>query len=69
MDDIDFASDIAQARLEEALKAQASKKPRHAVSLTHCIHCGEEIPERRRELIVGVDSCRDCQELLEKGKL
>lgn len=31
--------------------------------------CGEEIPERRRELVAGCQRCADCQEELEeRGK-
>lgn len=29
---------------------------------THCRDCGEEIPERRRELVAGCQRCADCQE-------
>lgn len=31
-------------------------------SLTHCIECEDEIPERRREAIPGVQLCVRCQE-------
>ncbi|HFF9943861.1 TPA: TraR/DksA C4-type zinc finger protein [Klebsiella pneumoniae] len=34
----------------------------NAVSATHCRDCGEEIPERRRELVAGCQRCADCQE-------
>lgn len=30
---------------------------------THCIECGEPIPERRRMAIPGVRTCMACQEL------
>ncbi|HDZ1345865.1 TPA: TraR/DksA C4-type zinc finger protein, partial [Klebsiella pneumoniae] len=33
-----------------------------AVSATHCRDRGEEIPERRRELVAGCQRCADCQE-------
>ncbi|WP_195579664.1 TraR/DksA C4-type zinc finger protein [Klebsiella pneumoniae] len=33
-----------------------------AVSATHCRDCGEEIPERRRELVAGCQRCADFQE-------
>ena len=33
-----------------------------AVSATHCRDCGEEIPERSRELVAGCQRCADCQE-------
>jgi phage/conjugal plasmid C-4 type zinc finger TraR family protein len=31
-------------------------------SLTHCEHCGAEIPEARRNAIPGVRLCVPCQE-------
>ncbi|HCA4642405.1 TPA: TraR/DksA C4-type zinc finger protein, partial [Klebsiella pneumoniae] len=31
-------------------------------SATHCRDCGEEIPERRRELVAGCQRRADCQE-------
>ena len=31
-----------------------------AVSATHCRDCGEEIPERRRELVAGCQRCVSC---------
>ncbi|HEL4638695.1 TPA: TraR/DksA C4-type zinc finger protein [Klebsiella pneumoniae] len=34
----------------------------NAVSATHCRDCGEEIPERRRELVAGCQRYADCQE-------
>ena len=30
-------------------------------SLTHCVECGEPIPEKRRKLVAGVRFCVDCQ--------
>lgn len=28
---------------------------------THCVECGEEIPERRRQVVPGVRTCVGCQ--------
>jgi phage/conjugal plasmid C-4 type zinc finger TraR family protein len=28
---------------------------------THCVECGDEIPERRRQAIPGVRTCVSCQ--------
>lgn len=28
---------------------------------THCIECGEEIPEKRRRALPGVRTCIECQ--------
>ncbi|NCP12026.1 MAG: DksA/TraR family C4-type zinc finger protein [Sphingomonadales bacterium] len=30
-------------------------------SLTHCIECGDPIPQRRREALPGVRKCVPCQ--------
>jgi phage/conjugal plasmid C-4 type zinc finger TraR family protein len=36
-------------------------------SLTHCVECGEPIPEKRRELVAGVRFCIDCQRERDAG--
>lgn len=30
-------------------------------SATHCVECGEEIPEARRRALAGVRTCVECQ--------
>lgn len=63
-DIIDRANDQAQEELERNLaKAARFDKP----SLTECIDCGEDIPERRR-LLGGVTRCIDCQTHLENRR-
>ncbi|HBR1098230.1 TPA: TraR/DksA C4-type zinc finger protein [Klebsiella pneumoniae] len=48
---IDQANDLAELQREAAI---AKCRINHnAVSATHCHDCGEEIPERRRELVAG----------------
>lgn len=32
------------------------------ISLSHCLDCGEEIPEGRRQAIQGVQYCVNCQD-------
>ena len=51
----------AIANVRRALEAQAAQP-----SLTHCEECGEEIPEKRRQLIKGVRLCVFCQQLHER---
>ncbi|HGG1079100.1 TPA: ClpX C4-type zinc finger protein [Klebsiella quasipneumoniae] len=34
----------------------------HSNGVAICNDCGEEIPERLRELVAGCQSCADCQE-------
>lgn len=57
---IDQANELAELQREAAI---AKCRINHnAVSATHCCDCGEEIPERRRELVAGCQRCADCQE-------
>ena len=51
----------AIANVRRALEAQASQP-----SLTHCEECGEEIPEKRQQLVPGVRLCVFCQQLAER---
>ncbi|HCC2838058.1 TPA: TraR/DksA C4-type zinc finger protein, partial [Klebsiella pneumoniae] len=57
---IDQANELAERRLEMTI--QNMRINHKAVSATHCRDCGEEIPERRRELVAGCQRCADCQE-------
>ncbi|HIB8854660.1 TPA: TraR/DksA family transcriptional regulator [Klebsiella pneumoniae] len=64
---IDQANELAERRLEMTI--QNMRINHNAVSPTHCRDCGEEIPERRRELVAGCQRCADCQEEFEeRGK-
>ncbi|KMD06195.1 hypothetical protein SL69_02524 [Klebsiella pneumoniae] len=61
------ANELAERRLEMTI--QNMRINHAAVSATHCCDCGEEIPERRRELVAGCQRCADCQEKFEeRGK-
>ena len=31
------------------------------VAVTHCLQCGEEIPDARRRVLPGVRTCIECQ--------
>ena len=53
----------AIANVQRALEAQA-RQP----SLTHCEECGDEIPQKRQELVLGVKLCVYCQQLQERSK-
>lgn len=35
-------------------------------SLFYCHLCGEPIPEKRRETLLGIKTCTDCQEEIER---
>jgi phage/conjugal plasmid C-4 type zinc finger TraR family protein len=52
---IDQANELAERRLEMTI--QNMRINHAAVSATHCRDCGEEIPERRRELVAGCQRC------------
>lgn len=54
----DQANELAELQREVAI---AKCRINHAaVSATHCRDCGEEIPERRRELVAGCQRCVSC---------
>lgn len=57
---IDQANELAERRLEMTI--QNMRINHAAVSATHCCDFGEEIPERRRELVAGCQRYADCQE-------
>lgn len=57
---IDQANELTERRLEMTI--QNIRINHAAVSATHCRDFGEEIPERRRELVAGCQRCADCQE-------
>ena len=55
---IDQANELAELQREAAI---AKCRINHnAVSATHWRDCGEEIPERRRELVAGCQRCVSC---------
>jgi phage/conjugal plasmid C-4 type zinc finger TraR family protein len=51
----------AIANVRRALEQQASQP-----SLTHCEECGDEIPVKRQELVLGVKLCVYCQQMHER---
>lgn len=64
---IDQANELTQQRIDIAVAAH--RIDHNAVSATHCVDCGKEIPERRREVVAGCQRCADCQEEFEeRGK-
>ena len=53
----------AVADVRNALAKQAEQP-----SLEECEDCGEDIPEQRRELVLGCTRCIHCQGLYERRK-
>ena len=52
----DQIDDTVRDAVESARRRMASGESR-----THCVDCGEPIPERRREALPGVRKCVPCQ--------
>lgn len=57
---IDQANELEELQREAAIAKY--RIDHNAVSATHCVECGDEIPTRRRELVAGCQRCADCQE-------
>lgn len=57
---IDAANELAQQRIDMAIAAHRIN--RDAVSATHCVECGEDIPELRRVKVPGCQRCASCQQ-------
>jgi len=53
--------DQIDATVKDGISRAQSRLPQGS-SLTHCEHCGNPIPEARRQAIPGVKSCVPCQE-------
>lgn len=52
----------AVADVRKQLAEQAARP-----SLCHCADCGDDIPQKRQQLIPGVRLCFYCQQLKENG--
>ncbi|NWA25783.1 TraR/DksA family transcriptional regulator [Pseudomonas gingeri] len=58
----DFANDLVQERLDQALAARNASKPDIAAhSFLFCEGCNDPIPEGRRLAIRGCTQCVACQ--------
>lgn len=59
----DFADDAsAVEELQRNAALSAHRINRDAVSATHCVECGEDIPELRRVKVPGCQRCASCQQ-------
>ncbi|WP_223594466.1 TraR/DksA family transcriptional regulator [Pseudomonas sp. A-R-19] len=62
----DFANDLVQERLDQALAARNAAKPVLAAhSFLFCVNCDDPIPEARRLALLGCDLCVVCQSAVE----
>ncbi len=67
-DDVDRASKYeSMERLNGIALAAKDMSKRSPVSLTHCLECGDPIPEKRREAEPGCELCVECKAWKEKG--
>lgn len=66
VDSVDMANQIAEELAAKNLKNTLSKIKKVSVSSSKCKSCGEEIPLARRQVVVGVEYCVDCQNEIEK---
>jgi phage/conjugal plasmid C-4 type zinc finger TraR family protein len=64
MDDADRAG-IEQERLEKAFLAKRTTPQPSRPSAKQCIECDNDIPEKRRKLMPGVQLCVECKTLSE----
>lgn len=63
MDNIDRITELELGLFELRLKAVTCKPLRQ--SALHCTECGNDIPDRRRKTLPGVQLCVGCQEVTE----
>ncbi|AVI83633.1 conjugal transfer protein TraR [Pseudomonas syringae pv. tomato] len=62
----DFANDLVQERIDQALAARRAAKPVLTLhSFLFCETCEEAIPDARRIVLPGCTQCLTCQSLLE----
>ena len=68
-DMLDEATELTQHNID--ISVAAMRINHNAVSATHCIDCGCEIPKKRREAMPGCDMCIECKtkdDLLKKQR-
>ncbi|HAT1684679.1 TPA: TraR/DksA family transcriptional regulator [Klebsiella oxytoca] len=64
-DELDRDQEIYDRNLELLIEKNRFRKVSSA-SLYYCSLCGEPIPERRRRILPGIQTCTDCQEEIER---
>ena len=64
MDQFDRAQEITDLLFRVSV---LNRQKLSGQSLTHCLECGEEIPEKRRKAAPGCQYCVSCAEDLERG--
>lgn len=58
----DFIDDSCKQE-EQVMALRLANRPCYeGISATHCVECGEEIPQGRRDALPGVKLCVECVE-------
>lgn len=68
---VDQAQELEEAEREDGLadvRRQLCEGDWRLLSAEACESCGEDIPAARREAVVGVRYCVDCQARIEREK-
>lgn len=63
-DIIDIANDLVEQHLQASLAKHSA--PILKDSAVWCVECDEVIPHQRRSAIAGVQTCIECQSVLEQ---
>ena len=64
-DKCDLGAERTQQMLDDALDHRRYQASRLAISNLYCDDCGCAIPLKRREALIGVECCVDCQAIRE----
>jgi phage/conjugal plasmid C-4 type zinc finger TraR family protein len=65
MDQADIADQVITEHLERAIAAARGIRTENQLSqqrFIYCSDCGDEIPEKRREILPGCKRCISCEE-------
>ncbi len=66
-DQFDRAQELDAHYRQQALAQHQARLRQQGTARTHCLECGEEIPEARRNIPgLGVQHCIGCAEQLEQ---
>lgn len=60
VDQFDRAQELDAYYRDQAIELHRKRMEAAGDSLTHCLECGDEIPEARRTILPGVTHCVNC---------
>ena len=64
-DQFDLAQELDARYRAQAIEDQARRSAVGGITRSHCIDCGDEIPEARRRARPGCIRCIQCAEMFE----